>query len=111
MVPLRTQNLGASDGSRLAEGRGSGLEGVVDPSEKADMKRKRMVVPYMNQVYAPMERRLDTALFRAMFASSSMQARQFVIHGFVKVNGKKVCCLWGMGEEEWWLQDHEPHFG
>lgn len=46
--------------------------------------------PYMNMVYAPMERRLDTAIFRAMFASSTRQARQFVVHGYVKVNGKKM---------------------
>jgi len=44
----------------------------------------------MNQTNAPMEARLDIAIFRAMFASSALQARQFVIHGFVKVNGKKM---------------------
>lgn len=44
----------------------------------------------MNMVYAELERRLDTAVFRAMFASSARQAREFVIHGYVKVNGKKV---------------------
>lgn len=44
----------------------------------------------MQMTYAPLERRLDTAIFRAMFASSSRQARQFVIHGAVKVNGKQV---------------------
>ena len=41
-------------------------------------------------VYAELERRLDTAIFRALFASSARQARQFVVHGYVKVNGKKV---------------------
>lgn len=44
----------------------------------------------MNMTYAPIERRLDMAVWRAMFASSARQARQFVIHGMVKVNGKKV---------------------
>ena len=44
----------------------------------------------MNMVYAELERRLDTAIFRAMFASSARQAREFVVHGYVKVNGKKV---------------------
>jgi ribosomal protein S4 len=34
---------------------------------------------------------LDTAIFRAMFASSVRTARQFCIHGHVNVNGKKVC--------------------
>jgi predicted rRNA methylase YqxC with S4 and FtsJ domains len=37
-----------------------------------------------------MERRLDIAIFRALFASSARQARQFVLHGAVTVNGKKV---------------------
>lgn len=44
----------------------------------------------MNMVYAELERRLDSAIFRAMFASSARQAREFVVHGYVKVNGKKV---------------------
>ena len=44
----------------------------------------------MNMVYAELERRLDTAIYRAMFASSARQAREFVVHGWVKVNGKKV---------------------
>ena len=46
--------------------------------------------PYMQMVYWPLERRLDTAIWRALFASSARQARQFVIHGSVKVNGQKV---------------------
>jgi len=37
-----------------------------------------------------LEKRVDTAVFRAMFASSISQARQFVVRGKVKVNGKKV---------------------
>lgn len=40
--------------------------------------------------YFPIERRLDTAIFRSLFASSVRQARQFCVHGLVKVNGKKV---------------------
>lgn len=47
-------------------------------------------IPYMQMTFAPLERRLDTALFRALFASSARQAKQFVVHGAVKVNGKKV---------------------
>lgn len=48
------------------------------------------MTPYMHMTFAPMERRLDIAMFRAMFASSPRQARQFCIHGGVTVNGKKV---------------------
>lgn len=46
--------------------------------------------PYMNMTYAPLERRIDVAIHRALFASSTRQARQFVIHGAVKVNGQVV---------------------
>ncbi|KAA8906636.1 hypothetical protein FN846DRAFT_948185 [Sphaerosporella brunnea] len=82
VVPMNTHELASTDGSEYGAGRGSGLDGV---------ERKYIPpVPYMNQTYAPMERRLDMAIFRAMFASSALQARQFVIHGFVKVNGKKM---------------------
>ncbi|RMZ87124.1 hypothetical protein DV736_g5656, partial [Chaetothyriales sp. CBS 134916] len=44
--------------------------------------------PFMNMTFAPLERRLDVAVFRALFASSVRQARQFVVHGKVKVNGQ-----------------------
>ena len=77
--------LGKTDGSDEAAGRGSGKD--VGPDERA---KKPQRTPYMNMVYAQLERRLDTAIFRAMFASSTRQARQFVVHGCVKVNGKKV---------------------
>lgn len=77
--------LGKTDGSDEAAGRGSGRD--VGPDQKA---KKAQRTPYMNMVYAELERRLDTAIFRALFASSARQARQFVVHGYVKVNGKKV---------------------
>ncbi|MBI9101282.1 MAG: 30S ribosomal protein S4 [Spirochaetales bacterium] len=37
-----------------------------------------------------LERRLDNVVYRMRFASSRNQARQFVSHGHVTVNGKKV---------------------
>lgn len=37
-----------------------------------------------------LETRLDTVVFRAGYAFTQNQARQFVSHGHVKVNGKKV---------------------
>ncbi|GJC78380.1 37S ribosomal protein S4-like, mitochondrial [Colletotrichum liriopes] len=48
------------------------------------------MTPYMQMAYAPLERRLDVAIFRAMFASSTLQAKQFCTHGAVKVNGKPL---------------------
>jgi small subunit ribosomal protein S4 len=37
-----------------------------------------------------LERRLDTVIYRMGFARTIMQARQFVNHGHIKVNGRKV---------------------
>ncbi|MCJ1255234.1 mitochondrial 37S ribosomal protein nam9 [Lignoscripta atroalba] len=85
VVPLDHHYLARHDGSEQALGRGSGLD--VPPEEE---QKKIGRTPYMNMVYAPVERRLDTAVFRALFASSTRQARQFVVHGYVKVNGKKM---------------------
>jgi ribosomal protein S4 len=42
-------------------------------------------------LYQGVERRLDTVIFRSLFATSIQQAKQMVIHGHVEVNGKKVC--------------------
>lgn len=97
VMPMNTRVLAASDGSEFAAGRGSGF----DSSLTGGRRDRVPAVPYMNQTYAPMERRLDISIFRAMFASSALQARQFVVCGFVKVNGKKVRCASGgirMGE-------------
>jgi ribosomal protein S4 len=59
-------------------------------ADSEETKRGPQMTPYMQMTYYPLERRLDTAIFRALFASSVRQARQFVVHGLVKVNGKKV---------------------
>lgn len=77
-------DLAANSGAQMAIGRGSGL---------GSQESRRQAVPYMSQLYSPMERRLDVACHRAMFAASPRMARQFVIHGFVTVNGKKVGLL------------------
>lgn len=79
------------DGSEQAAGRGSGLKDEygrdASPRNTGNLNEP---TPYMQMVFAPMERRLDIAIFRALFASSARQARQFVLHGAVTVNGKKV---------------------
>jgi len=87
VVPMNPDFLANNDGSAQAAGRGSGLE-VLDPKDSSNRRPQRM--PFMQMVYAPTERRLDTAIFRSLFASSARQARQFVTHGQVKVNGKRV---------------------
>jgi ribosomal protein S4 len=83
VVPMNPEYLARNDGSLESAGRGSGLE--------APRGRPRpQAIPYMQMTFAPLERRLDTAIFRSLFASSARQARQFVVHGAVTVNGKKV---------------------
>lgn len=77
--------LARNDGRVESSGRGAGLL-EEDPTKRRAVRE----TPYMNMTFAPLERRLDTAIFRALFASSTRQARQFVVHGAVKVNGKKV---------------------
>ena len=89
VVSMDYRYLAQYDGSEMAMGRGSGLENPPD-SRRA---KNQPQVPYMNMVYALTERRLDTAVFRALFASSTRQARQFVVHGYVKVNGQRVGLL------------------
>jgi small subunit ribosomal protein S4 len=37
-----------------------------------------------------LERRLDTVIYRAKFVPTVFAARQFVNHGHIKVNGKRV---------------------
>ena len=91
VVPMDHQYLARNDGAEQAAGRGMGAdtEGSTTPPRRT---------PYMQMTYYPLERRLDTAIFRALFASSVRQARQFVVHGLVKVNGKKVSAFDGNGE-------------
>lgn len=94
VVPMDHRYLAEHDGSELAAGRGSGLEKSYEEKgysiEDRQMERRKKAIPYMHQTYAPIERRLDMSVWRALFASSARQARQFVVHGKVKVNGKKV---------------------
>lgn len=86
---MNHKELAEDDGAKQAMGRGSGLD-RNDP----EPKKGAYQTPYMNMLYAPAERRLDTAIFRALFASSTRQARQFVVHGYVRVNGKVVNCFY-----------------
>ncbi|KAI0514872.1 hypothetical protein F5B22DRAFT_223803 [Xylaria bambusicola] len=88
VVNMDTKYMAMNDGSELAAGRGSGKDRI--PRWEAESIKPRARTPYMQMTFAPMERRLDIAVFRAMFASSARQARQFCVHGAVKVNGKVV---------------------
>jgi ribosomal protein S4 len=88
VVNMDPRYMAEFDGSEKAAGRGSGKD--VAPHWNAQSVKPKITTPYMNMAFAPMERRLDIAVFRAMFASSARQARQFCVHGAVKVNGKVV---------------------
>ncbi|KAJ5745236.1 hypothetical protein N7520_010418 [Penicillium odoratum] len=83
VFPMNTADLAMDDGSKASAGRGSGLQSEGKPVSSR-------LVPYTQMAFAPLERRLDVAIFRALFASSARQARQFVIHGAVTVNGQKM---------------------
>jgi ribosomal protein S4 len=82
---MNPSQLAQDDGSQISAGRGSGLE---KPGRRSTSSAPR--TPFTQMTFAPLERRLDVAIFRALFASSTRQARQFVVHGAVTVNGKKV---------------------
>lgn len=88
VIPMSASDLAADDGSRYSSGRGSGLSTERKPAQQT------LPTPYASMAFAPLERRLDVAIFRALFASSARQARQFVIHGAVTVNGQKVISDW-----------------
>ncbi|KAH8889863.1 alpha-L RNA-binding motif-containing protein [Thozetella sp. PMI_491] len=96
VVDMDPAYLAKYDGSEQALGRGSGREGdqVKNHGTKRETTFTRggapAMTPYTQMTFAPMERRLDIAIFRALFASSARQARQFILHGFVKVNGIKM---------------------
>lgn len=85
VIPMNTSDLAADDGSKVSAGRGSGLE-----KKRGKDSIQARLTPYTQMAFAPLERRLDVAIFRSLFASSTRQARQFVIHGAVTVNGQKV---------------------
>lgn len=60
------------------------LEGVAQLD--ASLKGESLPTPMVNQTYAPLEKRLDFAVFRALFASSVRQAKKFILNGHVSVN-------------------------
>lgn len=102
VVNMNPRYMAENDGSEQATGRGSGKKynpdwrakqeaaGESGPNPYVTNLKTNRATPYMQMTYAPMERRLDIAIFRALFASSARQARQFCVHGFVKVNGQPV---------------------
>lgn len=101
VVSMDYKYLARNDGSELASGRGAGAvteeNGVITEQQGQSGRLTLQRTPYMGMAFAPLERRLDTAIWRALFASSVAQARQMVVHGAVKVNGKKVRVIIAFG--------------
>src|SRR5690606_29449163 len=70
VTPMNARQMAVSDGSDNSLGRGSGLMDERIESKEEKLRRNGRRVPYAHMMWAPLERRLDMAVFRALFASS-----------------------------------------
>jgi small subunit ribosomal protein S4 len=52
--------------------------------------KKATDMPWIDSLIIKLESRLDNVVFRLNFSPSMASARQLVVHGHVRVNGKKV---------------------
>ena len=59
---------------------------LCDPSEKAEREKG----PTGSNLMVMLERRLDNVIYRTGIAGSRAQARQLVLHGHIRIKGKKV---------------------
>ncbi|KAF3309338.1 mitochondrial 37S ribosomal protein nam9 [Orbilia oligospora] len=100
VVRMNPAIMAKDDGSSVVSGRGTGIDPkplrMVELPKDIERRRKELKdanpqpIPFMQMTYAPLERRLDTAVYRALFASSVRQARMMCLHGKVFVNGVKM---------------------
>jgi S4 domain len=72
------------------------LPKAVDKDAKArrqeiDGEEQEDLPPVGSFMFSEVERRIDVVIFRACLAHSVYDARRMVIHGYVLLNGKKVC--------------------
>jgi small subunit ribosomal protein S4 len=78
------------------EKRGTNPPGQHGPNARrkpigyGEQLREKQRVKRIEMLLELLERRLDNVIFRLGFAMSRRQARQFVRHGHVSVNGRKV---------------------
>lgn len=72
----------------IFKGELNGVNPLRSTKEAVDEQQRE--TPWALQTYLPTERRLDTAIFRSFFASSTRQAHQLIVKGKVKVNGIKI---------------------
>ncbi|KAK6525699.1 mitochondrial 37S ribosomal protein nam9 [Arthrobotrys megalospora] len=97
VVSMDPAVMARDDGSSVVSGRGSGTDepprrliGTQEPEDEELSGLRNPRIPFAQMTFAPLERRLDTAVYRALFASSVRQARMMCLHGKVMVNGIKV---------------------
>lgn len=64
--------------------------GRTDAEKKAAALAKDAISPVGTLMYGEVERRIDVVIFRACLAQSVWQARSYITHGHVKLNGKPV---------------------
>jgi ribosomal protein S4 len=84
-----TRRAKGDDALELAALAGRGKSAVRQLQKEADDERHANA-PVGSLMFAEVERRLDTFIFRCCFAHSIYEARRMVIHGSVKLNGVKV---------------------
>ncbi|KAJ3054890.1 mitochondrial 37S ribosomal protein nam9 [Rhizophlyctis rosea] len=60
------------------------------PLQEMTRAERERVPPMQSLMFAELERRLETVVFRCNFAPSIMRAREMVSKGHVRVNGEKV---------------------
>lgn len=58
--------------------------------KQAEEIEQKGLAPVGSLMFLEVERRLDVFLFRCCFVHSVYEARRLIIHGYVKLNGKKV---------------------
>ncbi|PPR00672.1 hypothetical protein CVT24_000960 [Panaeolus cyanescens] len=63
-------------------------ERIREEKLEEEIEEKGMA-PVGSLMFSEVERRIDTVVFRACFTHSIYEARRLVIHGYVKLNGKK----------------------
>ncbi|KAK6507515.1 mitochondrial 37S ribosomal protein nam9 [Arthrobotrys musiformis] len=97
VVRMNPKEMAMGDGSAVVAGRGTGMDllptrfmGKEGYEESVFTHVRNAAIPFSQMTFAPLERRLDTAVYRALFASSVRQARMMCLHGKVLVNGVKM---------------------
>lgn len=94
-IPKKLQGVVIPLGDDVAASGISAVSGFRDDDQNPMVEfdsegNPKLKTPFALQTFAHLEKRLDFAVFRSMFASSVRQAGQFIRQGNVTVNGVKV---------------------